>query len=248
MAASLELVLSLLKHSLKVLVVDDDERVLDMVTGYLEMCSLFDVTPVKTVDEARTLAARQAWHCWLADLYVPELDDGLNLMRDYARAIPMIVLSGRSTGSDGYRCGELSILGFIDKTEIRGPALVERVYQICLYKTMCTRYPYIVTCGRRDEEPLKVLELRRPESVAEWASMLSVSSRTLEQWAGECSAYKPSTMLALFHLYRIAFARSMLRRHELAELSEREQAIVDRYAERPARLRSLIARTVQSHQ
>lgn len=247
MAASLDLVLSLLKHSLNVLVVDDDEQVLDMVAGYLELCSLFQITPVKTVDEARELAARQLWHCWLVDLYVPDIEDGLGLMRDYARAIPLIVLSGRSTGSEGYRCGELNVLGFIDKTEIRGPALVQRVFEICLYKTMCTKYPNIGTCGKRGDNPLQVLQLRRPESVAEWASMLGVSARTLEQWAGECGAYKPNTILALFHLYRISFARTMHPRHKPAVLSVREQAIVDRYAERPARLRDLIARTVQSH-
>ncbi len=247
MAASLELVLSLLKHSLNVLVVDDDEQVLDMVAGYLEMCSLIDVTAVKTVDEARRLAAKQLWHCWLVDLYVPDIDDGLGLMRDYAHAIPMIVLSGRSTGSEGYRCSELNVLGFIDKTEIRGPALIKQVFQTCLYKTMCTKYPNVGTCGRRGDNPLEVLELRRPESVTEWASMLSLSSRTLEQWAGECGAYKPNTILALFHLYRVAFARAMHPRHKPARLSHREQAIVDRYAERPARLRDLITRTIKSH-
>jgi CheY-like chemotaxis protein len=244
MADPLELIGRLLKDSLSVMVVDDDDQVLETVCGYIELCPLFRVEPVHDVSKARALAQARPWHCWLVDLYVPDIADGMGLMEEFSATVPTIAMSGLSTGGEGYRCSQLSVVGFIDKSELNAPALVDRVFRLALTKLLCCRYPSLPN-SKVAESAMEALFKNAPESVGEWSRQLQVTARTLEQWTRECGSYKPNTILSLFHVYRVAYEYTMSAEGH-PRFSPGQMAVVQRFAERPSRLRELLSKTVQN--
>lgn len=235
----------MLKESLRVLVVDDDEQISDMITGYLELCPLFSVTAVDSVDKARRAAAEGTWHCWMVDLYVPDIRDGMGLMEEFADQVPVMVMSGQSTGGEGYRCGQLNVTGFIDKSEIDRAALVNRVYRLALTRLLCANYPKAPT-NKAALAALDLLFTDTPDTVTDWASRLQITARTLEQWMRECGPNRPNTILSLFQVYQTAFAHTSLDRELRESVRELAESVIQRYADRPARLRRLVLKAQEA--
>jgi CheY-like chemotaxis protein len=239
----IENIVSATQASLRVMVLDDDERILDMVAGFLEMCSLFETVTARTVEEAHRYASCGPWHCWVVDLYVPYMEDGVSVMRRYAHAIPTLVLSGQSTGAEGFECGHYGVVEFLDKGKLDAAALATVVYRHGLTKLLCPNYPAGI--GENARRACDVLFTRRPEGVGEWSEMLGVTPRTLEQWAHECGPLKPNTMLVLFQVFDLAFRSGPLMRRQALELSKADELLLQRYGRRPSRLRELLRRSLE---
>jgi CheY-like chemotaxis protein len=236
-----EVVLATLAGTLKVLVVDDDEQVLDLVASMLRVCPLLDVTAVGSVERARRLGSeRHNWHCWVLDLYVPELDDGMALMGSFAARYPIVALSGRSSGGEGYRCSQLGVMAFFDKSAISQSALLDCVFRNAQMKMLFERFPFVrqskvLTCVADS------LIDSWPESVTEWAGALSISPRTLEQWCTDCGSLKPRTILILHHLYQLAYRMCTAPKGRASALSAHDAKLLGRFAARRSRLAALVS-------
>jgi len=240
--STIESIVSATESSLRVLVLDDDERILDMVASFLEMCPLFDIVTARTVEEAYQYASRGPWHCWVVDLYVPEMEDGIGVMSKYAHTVPTLVLSGQSSGAEGFECGRYGIVGFIDKTKLDAASLASIAFRHGLTKLLCPNFPSEVSDSAR--RACEILFTRRPEGVAEWADMLGITPRTLEQWAHECGELRPNTVLLLFQIFDLAFRSGPLMRRGGVELSEVDHLLLQRYGRRPSRMRDLLHRSI----
>ena len=232
-----ESLVSALKGTLRVLVVDDDDDLLALFTANLQLCSLFDVHAAGTVEHARSLAGQGRWHCWLVDLYVPRIEDGMALIRDYASAVPILVLSGRSTGGDGYQASQKGIVGFLDKGAIDADTLIRRAYGIAVRRLLCPGYPSAGT----DDEALAALFERSPGTVGEWAGLLSVTPRALERRIDAIAAVRPGTLLALQSLYALAFRRCMSRGRDPISISRGEVRLLRHYHQRTSLMDALLS-------
>jgi CheY-like chemotaxis protein len=208
----------------------------------LRTCPLLDVTAVGNVERARRLGAeRHNWHCWVLDLYVPELNDGLALMESFAARYPIVALSGRSSGGEGYRCSQLGVMAFFDKSAISQSALLECVFRNAQMKMLFERFPFVrqskvLTCVAES------LIESWPQSVTEWAGALSITPRTLEQWCTDCGSLKPRTILILHHLYQLAYRMCTAPKGRASALAARDAKLLGRFAARRSRLTALVSR------
>jgi CheY-like chemotaxis protein len=237
--SQLDVVLGTLTGTLKVLVADDDEQMLDLVSSVLTVCPLFSVTAVASARRARSLASAGGWHCLLFDLYVPEIADGLGLARDFAPDTPVVMLSGRSTGEEGYRCSQYNVADFLDKGDIHAAVIRATVLRHALLKLLFLGYPF-ARDNLSGRQMAATLVENLPESVAQWAELQGVSPRALEQRSLDCGGFRPRTVLALFRLYRLAFEH--LDHPRPARLvGETDRVLLGRYASRRTVLSALIA-------
>lgn len=234
-----DIVAPLVREYLNVLVVDDDEGILSMIVSHLRLCSILNVTGVSSVEAARREASVRLWHAWVVDLYVPQLEDGMALLEQYGCHVPVVVMSGRSTGGEGYRCSQRNVIDFLDKATVDMHDLTARVYDACLRKVLCPRFPSpSLNAGAR--EALDKLLLMSPGSVKEWADFVAVSPRSLEQRLGEFAGLTPFEAISLARLFRLAYVWCESRTGTFV-VPRSDLPLVRRLAERPSVLKQLLA-------
>ncbi len=230
--ALLERVYGMLAGTFSVLALDDDEDMLAMLVSYLQICPIFSVTGAATVDEALGLIVSRQWHCWVVDLYVPTAAQGLGLVAQVARHIPVVVLSGQSTGGEGYLCGQHGAEAFIDKGVIEADTLNARVFDLCLKKRLAPAFPFADTRDPRAEVLTHLFD-SEVLAVAQWARALAVSRRALEQRVHEACGLAPLTVLWLYRLYRIAQRYCRNGGRLPFPLSRSERALLTRFVANP---------------
>lgn len=85
-----------MKEKQTILVVDDEEAILDIVTQYLHSATDYAVLTARDGFEALAMMDRESIHCCLTDLSMPGMD-GLQLTKKihaFDRTIPVVVMTG----------------------------------------------------------------------------------------------------------------------------------------------------------
>jgi two-component system response regulator RegA len=106
----------------RVLVVDDDPAGLDLRKLILERRG-YEVWTASNADDARILFETIHPEIAILDLRLPEVEDGLSLIRDFHSSTRIIVLSGDSTAIEGRL--EASMVHAIFGKPVRLERLVE---------------------------------------------------------------------------------------------------------------------------
>jgi CheY-like chemotaxis protein len=232
-------VASTLAGSLRVLVVDDNPDVLSLLTEFLsDSRGLFAIDTGSSVEEARSALETSSYDLAIFDLYMPNAAGTQPLIRRYSDRLPILVVSGKATGSDGYLCSQLNIVGFLDKEMLDQPVLRRAAFNAAVKHRLSGIYPSPLYDAKL-KGAFDALIGGNPESVTEWADLLGVSVRALEYSFG-CAAKPPGAALALHKLYRIVLAADTDPRPLAGYLSPKEIGLITFYSAFSNKLKEML--------
>ncbi|WP_107667107.1 response regulator [Cyanothece sp. BG0011] len=105
--------------NLKILIIDDERAILDVVKASLEIVVQWEVLTASSGQEGREKALRQQPDLILLDVMMPDVD-GLALLNQLrydplTQKIPVILLTGKSNMIDETDYDSLNIIGIIPK-------------------------------------------------------------------------------------------------------------------------------------
>lgn len=105
--------------SKRVLVVDDEERIREVVQVSLEMIAGWDVLEASSAQEGMERAIVERPDAILLDVSMPDMD-GLSLFRklqenDVTRSIPVVLLTAKVQPNDHLQFSQLGLAGVIAK-------------------------------------------------------------------------------------------------------------------------------------
>ena len=100
----------------KILIVDDEERIIKSITGVLDDEG-FDLTTAKSGEEALEIFQQEVPLLTLLDIWMPGMDgiEVLKRMKGIAPDCPVIMLSGHATISTAMAAVKLGAFDFIEK-------------------------------------------------------------------------------------------------------------------------------------
>ncbi|MBD3317186.1 MAG: response regulator [Chitinivibrionales bacterium] len=235
----LDSVMQVLAGSLRILMVDDNPEVLLLMKSFLlEGNNLFAVDAVSSADEADKALQNPTYNLAVIDLYMPTSDVTQNLISRYTEQLPILVVSGKASGGEGYLCSQMNIVGFFDKEMLDQRTLYRAAFDAALKHRLSGIYPAPLY-KQKLQSAFNILMSDSPESVSEWAQRLGVSSRALE-YSFDCTSRSPRQILKLYRLYRIARAvdtsHSLLR----ADLTPKDRNLLEYYSAFTNKLKEMV--------
>lgn len=100
----------------RVLIVDDEESIRELLTKTLELAE-YETQAVSDGRAGLDLLRREHWDLLIADLRMPEMD-GLSLIREARRLhprLPVIIVTGYSSESSAIQAVNLGVVGYLVK-------------------------------------------------------------------------------------------------------------------------------------
>ena len=106
-----------MNENLRILVVDDEETILNVLREYLEVTNNYTVLTARDGLEALDIIKRESVHCCITDLSMPRLD-GLELTEKihlYDNTIPVIVMTGYPSMDYAIKTLKSGVVDFLTK-------------------------------------------------------------------------------------------------------------------------------------
>jgi ActR/RegA family two-component response regulator len=189
-----EKILEMFSGRVRLLIVDDDERILDGLTDMF-VSPLFSVKAVTTVHKAKEAIDRgkAPWHTWILDIAIQDEEDGLTFLSEYPRYPFTIMLSGLRSMSTASRAMKLGAMRVFDKN----PANLDTLYQ-----EVCSTAALGFVLSGAKTKYLDVYQLLQRKAVStpdEWATEACLSVRQLERICAIHSSLTARLQLRLFY-------------------------------------------------
>jgi len=194
----------LLKKSIRVLIVDDNESVRTLLESFFSSCSLYDVYIAANLEEAdEFLEARGTVNVCLMDL---GLDDGegdqFRLLRKYARKMSFIVVTGSRSPKVGGQCRDLGAKDILEKHKLDPDTTLKVVNKWGLVNIICPEYD--ILDSSTDARAVSVLFENSPSNVTDWARHLQLHESNLRKiW--QLRNTRAKYILHLYQLYQATF-------------------------------------------
>jgi UDP-3-O-[3-hydroxymyristoyl] N-acetylglucosamine deacetylase len=137
----------------KILIVDDEERIVKSITGVLDDEG-FELTTAKSGEEALDIFQQEVPLLTLLDIWMPGMDgiEALRRMKGIAPDCPVIMLSGHATISTAMAAVKLGAFDFIEKP-LSLDVLLKTVHRAIHYQEQISEIPRSVQAGT-EETPL----------------------------------------------------------------------------------------------
>jgi UDP-3-O-acyl N-acetylglucosamine deacetylase len=137
----------------KILIVDDEERIVKSITGVLDDEG-FELTTAKSGEEALDIFQQEVPLLTLLDIWMPGMDgiEALKRMKGIAPDCPVIMLSGHATISTAMAAVKLGAFDFIEKP-LSLDVLLKTVHRAIHYQEQVSEIPRSVQAGT-EETPL----------------------------------------------------------------------------------------------
>jgi len=244
-SAQTRILLNQLNSTLNILIFDDNKNTAELLALLLERYPVFNLTQVHSRNEVNELYEKEKWHCWVVDLYAPDIKDGMHIIKAFAKQVPIIGVSGKATAAEGYKCSRLHVVDFIDKGELNSTSLVERVFTHAMKKMIFPEYPNLDS-KKISLDAVETLFEKSPQSVGEWARYTNVTPRTMENWCQEATGKSPRDILSLYLVFHLAFNVYRSQEFETMPISSKEATLVDMLSVDKERFEYLIGAPVNA--
>lgn len=159
-------------RSIKVLVVEDNEQMRDVLAGYLELHRLFDVLAVENEAQARAALNRSGgrhWHVCVNDLYLPDnADDRLGLVKSFRGTTAFLIVSGTGVLELAYEACVHGAMGAIRKEDLTGAGMRKEVFDAFLRNVIAPGYR--PAAMEPVQKLVDALVSKRFENVTEWVN------------------------------------------------------------------------------
>lgn len=182
------------KRKINILVIDDEDVVLDVVTE-LFYSPIFKITTGSSLDEAIRIISRKkktTWHCWIVDVSMRGERDGLKLIEKFPTYPFTVVLSGLQSMTVASEASEKGAMKVFDKNPQSFDLLLDEVCKIAaLGYILKGKYMKYI-------DHFSILKRYQISSKEEWAKEACISIRQLER---VCAMNSRITPLFVLHLY-----------------------------------------------
>lgn len=195
-----------IEKTISILIVDDDPFLLET---FKEIISEHPLCIAKTADSSK--AAKRAFssdspiHMCFLDLGLTDINnDEYYILRQYARKVPIIIISGATNIKRSFIASQLGAVDLFTKPV--------KLWELLFWNRLCTLFlEYRILPGLTIQPNTmlshccRVLHEENPKSVNEWAAKANITPKYLRILWKECCGHQPKHVLFMYELYKNAF-------------------------------------------
>jgi CheY-like chemotaxis protein len=202
---------TLLKNTVRVLVVDDMPAIAIAVRDFLELFQIYSVDTANSTREALNILEKteKRYHACLFDLGMDDVEgDEFYLLDRYKGIIPFIIFSSREDTDRGFKSGKRGAKAFVCKTTVLSfnyNDLITSLNKYTLHNILCPEYD---ESGKNNIcKYLDTLIKKIPVHVQDWARELDLSDRQIRYVWEEHLGFNPKHTLCVFQIISGLFAQ-----------------------------------------
>jgi CheY-like chemotaxis protein len=198
---------TIFKHTVNVLVVEDEPEFWTSVKGLLELFDIYSVHIAESTGEALEIIKNSGkrFHACVLDRGMNDVDrNEFHLIDKFGKTIPFIIMSARDDNEKTFECARRGAKAYIRKGVPEFDyKLVSNINKFAMQNILCPKYNE----GQPDLfcKCLDTLILSKPLSVGEWARSMNVDERQVHRECKGQLGVNPLHIIYTFHLYSDLF-------------------------------------------
>lgn len=195
-----------LDNLVNVLLVDDDMKILSLLSEILKQVCPYHINSVTTAQQAeKILSSPSRVHLCVLDLGITDIkSDEFFLLRQFGTKISFIILTGRSSPLKGFEAHALGAKAVIEKTgKFDNLRFLETVNHLSLLNIINPKYNPTINDSLSKSTDLLFKET--PKFVSQWAQSMGMTDRTLRHiWTKNLGA-NAKIILSIYQMFETAF-------------------------------------------
>ena len=195
-----------LDNLVNVLLVDDDMRILSLLSEILRQVYPYHINSVTTAQQAEKILSSPARiHLCVLDLGITDIkSDEFFLLKQFGTRISFIILTGRSSPLKGFEAHTLGAKAVIEKTgTFNNFRFLEMVNHLSLLNIINPKYNPTIKDSLSNSTDLLFKE--SPKFVSQWAQLMGMTDRTLRHiWTKNLGA-NAKIILSIYQMFETAF-------------------------------------------
>ena len=195
-----------LDNLVNVLLVDDDMKILSLLSEILKQVCPYHVTSVTTAQQAeKILSSPSRVHLCVLDLGITDIkSDEFFLLKQFGRRISFIILTGRPSPLKGFEAHALGAKAVIEKTgKFDNLKFLDTVNYLSLLNIINPKYN--PTMNDSLSKSTDFLFEESPKFISQWAQLMGMTDRTLRHiWTKNLGA-NAKIIISIYQMFETAF-------------------------------------------
>lgn len=195
------------KHSIKILIIDDEPALVDLYFEHLSLYELYDVSCAYNARSADLiLSSAKRIHVSIMDLGLYDIqNDEYFLIKKYSPRISFIIATARDTLEKGFQAKDCGAITALNKpVNFYQPDVFNFINEAFIRSLICPEH--IENCKTIIRDAVKIFIYSKPKTIRAWTNKIRIEERYFRKVWIDCFGYQPKHIVWLYRMFSSAFS------------------------------------------